>query len=147
MEDKIEIKIPASPKYLKLIRRTVLNISEIAGFSSTQCNHITLAIDEACTNIIRHAYGGNSTKPIILQIFLLKDRLRFILKDYGKKAQIEAFQSRQLDDLRPGGLGVHLIKSVMDTFELINRTRGNMLVLEKFLDNSKEADLADNEKS
>ena len=147
MEDKIEIKIPANPKYLKLIRRTVSNISEMAGFSNKQCNHLTLAIDEACTNIIRHAYSGNTKKPIILQIFLLQDRIRFILKDYGKQAQIEAFQSRNLDDVRPGGLGVHLIKSVMDKFELKRLSRGNKLVLEKLLDNSKEAELADNKKS
>lgn len=146
MEDKIEIKIPANPKYLKLIRRTVSNISEMAGFSGKQCNHLTLAIDEACTNIIRHAYGGNTNKPIILQIFLLKDRLRFVLKDYGKKAEIETFQSRNLDEIRPGGLGLHLIKTVMDKFEFLNLSRGNKLVLEKFLDNSKEAELADNQK-
>lgn len=139
MSEKIEIKIPADPKYLKLIRRTVTNICEIAQFSSKDSNQIVLAIDEACTNVIRHAYGGASMKPIILQVQILSDRIRFMLQDYGKKATIESFQSRNLEDIRPGGLGVHLIKTVMDTFDFRNNGKRNELILEKFFSNSTEA--------
>ena len=139
MDDIIEIKIPAEPKYLKLIRKFVSNICEMVNFPSKQCNRITLAIDEACANIIRHAYGGTTTQPIILQTQIFTDRIRFILRDFGKKADIESIKSRQLDDVRPGGLGVHLIKSVMDTFELKHLQAGNELILEKYFSISKEA--------
>jgi anti-sigma regulatory factor (Ser/Thr protein kinase) len=139
MNDIIEIKIPADPKFLKLIRRSVMNICELAEFSSKDSNQIVLAIDEACTNIIRHAYGGATTKPIILLITILADRIRFVLQDYGKKTSIESFQSRDLEDIRPGGLGVHLIRTVMDTFDFRNVDQRNELILEKFFSNKREA--------
>ena len=139
MDDLIQIKIPANPKYLKLIRKFVTSICEMARFSTRQSNQITLAIDEACTNIIRHAYGGATYQPIILLTRILPDRIRFILRDFGQKADLETIKSRQLEDVRPGGLGVHLIKSVMDTFEFRHIPNGNELVLEKLFSTSEEA--------
>lgn len=134
----IEIKIPANPKYLKLIRRLITDLCELAGFSVKASRHVTLAIDEACTNIIRHAYGGTTERPITLHAWLLPDRLRIVLHDEGKPATIAALQSRKLDDIRPGGLGIHLIKSVMDTFEYHAHPQMNELVLEKLFQNSRE---------
>jgi len=139
MDEIIEIQIPANPRYLKLIRKFVSNICEMVNFSNKQCNRITLAIDEACTNIIRHAYGGATDQPIILKTIILEDRIRFVLRDFGKKANLDSIQSRQLDEVRPGGLGVHLIKSVMDTFELKHVQTGNELILEKYFSITKEA--------
>ena len=139
MDDLIQIKIPANPKYLKLIRKFVTSICEMAQFSTKESNQITLAIDEACTNIIRHAYGGTTTQPIILLTKILPDRICFILRDFGKKADLEKIKSRHLEDVRPGGLGVHLIKSVMDTFEFKHLPNGNELILEKLFTTSEEA--------
>lgn len=138
MQDTIEIKISANPKYLKLIRRTVSNICEMADFSTKDCRQITLAIDEACANIIRHAYGGTTSKPIILQAKILSDRIRFILQDHGEKADLDSIQPRKLEDIRPGGLGIHLIKSVMNTVEYHHIPQGNELILEKFFSTSRE---------
>ncbi|MDZ7262628.1 MAG: ATP-binding protein [candidate division KSB1 bacterium] len=134
MADTIKIRIPADPKLLKVVRKAIYYLSEVAGFRATDCNNIALAVDEACSNIIKHAYGGTTHQPILVTGSVFQDRLEIILRDYGKKADVEAIKSRQLDDVRPGGLGVHLIKSVMDKVTYDNTLKvGNQLSLVKYL--------------
>ena len=134
MGQSIEIKIPSEPKFLKIIRAVICQVCEIVGFSPEEGNNITLAVDEACSNIIKHAYGGSTDKPIHVTCTLFRDRLEILLRDFGKKADINEIKSRELDDVRPGGLGVHLIKSVMDLVEYENRLdEGNQLQLVKFI--------------
>ena len=134
MADSIKIKIPSEPKFLKVTRAVICQLCEIMGFSPEDCNNITLAVDEACSNIIKHAYGGETGKPIQLTCSLFPDRLEILLRDFGKKADLNAIKSRELDDVRPGGLGVHLIKSVMDIVNYDNQLdEGNQLQLVKYI--------------
>ena len=134
MADSIEIKIPAEPKFLKITRAAICQVCETMGFSQEECRNITLAVDEACSNIIKHAYSGSTGKPIHVTCTLFQDRLEILLRDFGKKADIDEIKSRELDDVRPGGLGVHLIKSVMDVVKYDNRLEeGNLLQLVKFI--------------
>lgn len=133
MPKEIKIIVPSEPQFLKIVRLGVGHICEIAGFSTEDCNNITLAVDEACTNIIKYAYDGQTTKPIQITCNLFEDRVEFLLRDFGKKANLKEIKSRQLDDVRPGGLGVHLIKSVMDKVIYDNSFEiGNQLQLVKF---------------
>ena len=134
MAEVIEIRIPSEPKFLKIIRVAMGHICETMGFSPEDCNNITLAVDEACSNIIRHAYGGTSNQPIHVLCILHKNRLEVLLRDFGRKADESEFKSRELDDVRPGGLGVHLIKSVMDIVSYDNSfEQGNQLQLIKYV--------------
>ena len=91
---------------------------------------IVLGIDEACTNIIRHAYDGAS-KPFRIEMRRLKNRLRFVLRDYGIPCEKPKIQSRDLNEVRPGGLGVHIIQQVFDLVEYSPQARGTRLTLEK----------------
>ena len=134
MSETIEIKIPSEPKFLKIIRSAINHLSEIAGFSPDETNNITLAVDEACSNIIKHAYCGSTDQPIHVLCNLYEDHIEIVLRDFGKKADINEIKSRKLDDVRPGGLGVHLIKSVMDIVNYDNNfEQGNQLRLVKFV--------------
>ena len=124
--------IPAEPKYLKVNRLSIKLLCELVGFSTDESNSIMLAIDEACSNIIRHAYGGPSQQPIHIKCNIYENRIEFLIRDFGRKANIDRIKSRNLDEIRPGGLGVHLIKTVMD--EVIydtNFEQGNQLKLIK----------------
>ena len=84
---------------------------------------ITLAVVEALTNIIRHSYGGPCEKPIIVGLNKIhcgdKNRpaVEILIRDFGKQVDAKAIKSRNLDELRPGGVGVHIIHSVMDEVE------------------------------
>jgi len=94
---------------------------------------LVLALDEACTNIIRHAYQ-HEKGPVNLKMEHLKDRVRFTLRDYGKSCDPKHIRSRDLADIRPGGVGVHIIQQAFDVVTYEPHQRGTKLTLEKKLD-------------
>ncbi len=115
------------------------HISELCGFSEEECNALTIAVDEAASNIIRHTYEGNPDQEIVVKFRVLQDRLEVVLRDFGKKVDPKKIRPRNLDDIRPGGLGVHLIKTTMDEVHYDNTLEvGNQLVLAKYLPGAKE---------
>ena len=132
--DTIEITIPAKPKFLKIIRQTMNYVCKAVGFAQDEINNITLAVDEANSNIIKHAYKRPTNRPIQMKIILKNDQLQIHIRDFGKKIDIKKIKSRQLDDVRPGVLGVHLIKTVMDEVIYDNSLQqGNQLKLVKYI--------------
>lgn len=136
---EIEIKLPSDPQFLKIIRSGISHISEICSLSDEECNQVTIAVDEAASNIIKHTYGGKKDQTILVKFRLSDDRLEVILRDYGKKIDPKTIKSRNLDDIRPGGLGVHLIKTAMDEVSYDNSPEiGNVLTMAKYLAGGKE---------
>ena len=131
---EIEIKLPSDPQFLKIIRSGISHLGEICGFSSDESNAVTIAVDEAVSNIIKHAYNGERNKLIVVNFKILQDRLEIVLRDFGQKADPKSIKSRNLDEIRPGGLGVHLIRSTMDVVIYDNSLKvGNKLTLAKYL--------------
>ncbi|MFQ5601888.1 MAG: ATP-binding protein [bacterium] len=138
--DEIEIKIPSNPQLLKVVRCGVSHLCDICEFTQEERNAVILAVDEAASNIIKHAYNGAPNKPIVIIFRLLHDRLEIVLRDFGEKADPKKIKSRDLDDIRPGGLGVHLIKSTMDrVYYNTTLKEGNELTLTKYLPGKKES--------
>lgn len=101
-------------------------------FNESSIELLVLGLDEACTNIIRHAYDQGD-KPVRLEMERLHDRVRFILRDYGRPCDPKDIRSRPLEDVRPGGVGVYIIRQVFDYVKYEPRRRGTRLVLEKRL--------------
>jgi anti-sigma regulatory factor (Ser/Thr protein kinase) len=103
------------------------------GFEECAAELLILALDEACTNIIRYAYD-HECRPVRLQMERLSDRVRFVLRDYGKSCDPSKIHGRALEDIRPGGVGVHIIKQAFDRVSYNPRPRGTRLILEKQFD-------------
>ena len=99
-------------------------------FDESSIELLVLGLDEACTNIIRHAYDQDE-KPVRLEMERLHDRIRFVLRDYGRPCDPKCIRSRPLEDVRPGGVGVYIIRQVFDHVKYEPRRRGTRLVLEK----------------
>ncbi len=138
----VVFRLPSDPKLLKIVRAGIAHLCDLAGFPEEHRHRATLAVDEACSNIIMHAYGGATDQPILITARLLENGIEVVLRDYGKKADIESIKSRELDDIRPGGLGVHLIRSAMDAVVYDNTLPdGNQLTLKKFLPQSRSETL------
>jgi len=108
------------------------------GCDPETVDSMVLAINEACMNIIQHAYGPGATGNIVLEILKNKDHLIFRLIDFAKPVDERTIKSRPLDDIRPGGLGVHLINEVMDEVTFIDnpQTAGNILEMKKRINQS-----------
>ena len=120
---QIELRILANPNYLCVVRTAVRQTAGIFGFQEDKAESITLAVVEALTNIIRHSYGGSCDKPIIVGLNKIcygeenRSAIEIVIRDFGKQVDAETIKSRDLDELRPGGVGVHIIHSVMDEVE------------------------------
>jgi anti-sigma regulatory factor (Ser/Thr protein kinase) len=133
MKDLVLIKVQSDPKYLSVIRSVTAKMGELYGLSESATEDVKLAVDEACSNVIKHAYGGDTYQSILVRYKMTKKGFEVLIEDNGVKVQPESIEGRSLDDVRPGGLGVHLIKRTFDIFQFDRRKRkGNRLRLVRF---------------
>ncbi len=139
---KQKIEFASHPANLMLMRQWVRKFLESRSFPSREIDLMVLGVDEACTNIIRHAYHLAEDKLICLSVETGQGgSVRFRLRDYGERLAHGGFQPRTLEHLRPGGLGVHLIKQAFDQVDYLHKRNGTLLVLTKL--KRKEAALGD----
>jgi len=132
MKDSVTITIPSHPKYLSIVRSVTGKIAQIYEITEPLTEDMKLAVDEACANVIKHAYRGDRTKKILLKYKITKKSFNVIIEDSGIKAQADLIKGRNLDDIRPGGLGIHFIKRVFDVFQFDEtKKKGNRLILIK----------------
>ncbi len=130
--DRVDCTLPSHPKYLPLLRSLVGEGSALAGFDKDLTTRLLLAVTEAVTNVIRHVYGGATDRRVDLAMRADDGELRIDLVDYGTFIDPKHIASRPLDDVRPGGIGVHLIKTTMDRVEYRkNEHGGTTLIMEK----------------
>jgi sigma-B regulation protein RsbU (phosphoserine phosphatase) len=129
----IKISVPALPERLKLIRAAVTAAAETVGCSENCRMDIVMAVDEACQNIIRHGYKNDPDGAIVVDVRRAGDTLVIKLIDYAQPVDVETVKPRDLEDVRPGGLGVHIIREVMDEAEFKKPPEGvgNLLELTK----------------
>jgi sigma-B regulation protein RsbU (phosphoserine phosphatase) len=132
----LQLCFPAQAAELKGVRDAVREAAKGCGYSEKSAADVVLAIDEACQNIIRHAYGGESDDVIELEIEHRGDDLVFSLIDHAPAIDPNQVQPRDLDDIRPGGLGTHFIRRVMDEVKFSKPTsgRGNLLKMVRRID-------------
>jgi sigma-B regulation protein RsbU (phosphoserine phosphatase) len=120
----LQLCFPARVAELKKIREAVRRGVADCGCSAKSTADIVLAIDEACQNIIRHAYRGESDNVIKLELEHQGNRLIFSLADRAPAIDPSQVKPRDLGDVRPGGLGTHFIRRVMDEVEFQEPTSG-----------------------
>lgn len=106
---------PASTSALTEIRAAVHAAVLAAGGDEDTASGWVLAVNEACMNVIQHAYGFAEDCLLRIEVRREGDELVTLICDNGRTARIEDLQPRALDDLRPGGLGVHFIRQLTDT--------------------------------
>ena len=114
----IELYLLSQPRYLCVARAALNAALDKYGFVSDQCARVMLAVDEALTNIMRHGYDGRENEPIWMRVRPEEDNgaasVRIVIEDRARKVDPAEIRGRALKDVRPGGLGVHIIREVMD---------------------------------
>ena len=119
--EPIDLTITGELAQLRSVRRSVLEYAERFGFTADEVAHICLAVDEALVNVIEHGYGGPCQEEIHVRLGPVerdgRRGLEIRIRDFGRKIEPERICGRDLDDVRPGGLGVHIMRSVMDEVE------------------------------
>ena len=129
----VELRFPAAVDRLSVIRDSVRAAARKCGFCTPAVDDIVLAVDEACQNVIVHSYKGMADGEIVLGIFRQPNAIRFKLRDFGPDVQPNQLVSRDLDDIRPGGLGIHFINQTMDAavYQPLVGEPGNILEMIK----------------
>ena len=130
-----ELTVTAGEGQLGRVRDFVVEACEEAAFSDRETSNTKLAVDEACTNIITHAYGGTGQGDITVRIQIEPGNLRISLHDKGERFDFASIENPDLEEYvetgRKGGLGIYLINRLMDGVEYRADDAGNELVLTK----------------
>jgi serine/threonine-protein kinase RsbW len=115
------INIESKTEHLIAVRDFVSSAARNFGFGDEDVSKIALAVDEACTNIIKHAYKFDPGKSITITIRSRNGALEIVIQDFGKafdpRKIITPDMKEYLAHFRRGGLGVYLMKSLMDKVE------------------------------
>jgi sigma-B regulation protein RsbU (phosphoserine phosphatase) len=133
----MRIRVPAKPDRLKLIRAATEQTARFLDAPESWTFDLKMAVDEACQNIIRHAYGGQGEGDIMIDYIREGDVLVVHIMDFAAPVDPATVKPRSLSEVRPGGLGVHLIKSVCDEARFVTPPPGvgNLFKLTKSLAN------------
>ena len=129
----LELRFPSDPKRLRMVRERVQEVAEELGCSKKLISDLVIAINEACMNIMQHAYKGNKSGEILLEIQKDSGDLEVVLTDYAEPIDPELIRPRDLDDVKPGGLGTYFIQEIMDdcTYGHLENLAGNILKMRK----------------
>jgi len=129
----LEHHMPARAENLREMRNALRKTLDHLGVEPALRDRLVLAVDEACANIIRHAYGSEREGGIGLVVSRAEDVLSFELTDDAPCIDPDKVRPKPLGECRPGGLGVALIDTVMDTWHIepAPGRSGNRLVLRK----------------
>ena len=127
--------IQAKANQLRIVRRLIEAAARQGGGTTEFGADLALAVDEACQNIIRHAYGGECEATIQLRVRRKPTCIEVELVDFAPAVDQDKCKGRRLDDLRPGGLGVHFMHALTDRVRFLRPPAGagNRLVLSKNL--------------
>ena len=120
-EKPIKLCIFSLPAHLPVVRAAMEKVCEMVGFDADAIGNVVLSVDEALSNVIKHAYSGAEDQPIEVELTPFEASqqrgVRIRLRDYGRCVDPGEIKSRNLADVRPGGLGVHIINECMDHVE------------------------------
>lgn len=141
----LRLQLESNPDALCLVRATLQRATEVMHFPDSDSRAIVRSVDEALANVIRHAYQGRGGLPIEVTCRRLCKSagatapcgLEIILMDSGVAADPKKLRGRPLEEVRPGGLGLHFIKQSMDVVEFSRKNGKNLLRMVKHLASSK----------
>lgn len=135
---EVKVEMLSQPRYLSGARDLVSAVSKRLGFDDQACGQIALAVDEALCNVIRHGYDRRADGRIWLSIWPVEEPggeargMRIVIEDEARQVDPEKIKGRDLEDVKPGGLGVYIIKQVMNWVRYEQRDKiGMRLVLVK----------------
>jgi anti-sigma regulatory factor (Ser/Thr protein kinase) len=133
MSFHLRLGMPSDPRFLAIARAAVGELSRIYGLPDEECRGVTLAVDEALANIIRHAYKNRDDQRIEFNCDVNAEQMEFTILDRGEPPDPARICGQPLDEFSLSGRGTHLIKAIMDEVSYKQVSGGNELKLIKRL--------------
>ncbi len=137
LEQTFRLQVPSSPENLLMIRAFVAQVGEQAGLDEADVESLELAVDEACANVIEHAYANDCSQELTVQAVFDENEIRIGIVDVGRGFDPSAVPSEDLPKLvaerRSGGLGLRIIRSLMDQvrYEIEPGTKNELQMVKK----------------
>lgn len=133
---KKKLTVPGQFEYLAAIADFIAETGCEAGFAQDTIFHVQMAVDEACSNVIEHAYFGQDKGQIALTSECKKDEWVITIQDTGRPFDPQAVPKpdlnvKKLDDIKTGGLGLYFMYQLMDKVEFTFGKQGNRLRMVK----------------
>jgi serine/threonine-protein kinase RsbW len=138
-ESNFEIRVPTRTDCLEIVRDFVSKVAGKAGITREVVDDIELAVDEACSNVMLHAHRLDSKKEVRVEVRIADEKLTIQLLDEGPQfdpTQVSSPDMKEyLEQHRVGGLGIYLIRRLMDEVEYRRDSAGrNCLRMVKYFD-------------
>ncbi|MBU5266424.1 anti-sigma B factor RsbW [Virgibacillus proomii] len=138
--DFIELKVPAKAEYIGVVRLSISGIANRMGFSYEDIEDLKVAISEAITNTVNHAYHDGEGE-VTIGFGVYNDRLEIMVADRGGSFSLNEIkdnigpynETESIEDLREGGFGLFLINALMDKVQ-INNSYGVIVLMTKYID-------------
>lgn len=137
MSVHLKLDMPSHPRFLSVVRAAIDELSMTVGLPKKECDAVTLAVDEALANIIRHAYKNCYDRKVEFDCLVSEEQMEFTLLDQGEPPDPARICAQSLDELALSGRGTHLIKAIMDEVAYKQVSEGNQLKLIKRLPGAK----------
>ncbi len=135
--NKYSISVEASTAYLAEVRDFVANHASEKGLSEKDISEIRLAVDEAYTNIIKHAYKNRPKKPVQIEIGFEDSQLWISITDEGESFDPSSYNEpdlmKRIKNKQRGGMGVYLIRKLMDHVQYNRKGNLNEIKMVKHL--------------
>lgn len=138
--DFIEMRVPAKAEYVGVVRLSISGIANRMGFSYEAIEDLKVAISEAITNAVTHAYDDQDQGEVTVGFGVYEDRLEIMVADHGGSFKLEEIKdgigpyknTESVENLREGGFGLFLINTLMDKVQ-INNNYGVIVLMTKYL--------------
>jgi serine/threonine-protein kinase RsbW len=136
MGDQVEIRVASDTRWLALIRRVTDEFCQQAGIEAQERHAVILAVDEAASNVIRHAYKGDPAQELALTWRWIEGGIEIEIRDQG-----EPFDPREKtipppDEMRLSGRGLYLMRTIMDQIEYRREGSTNLVCMRKMIKTS-----------
>jgi serine/threonine-protein kinase RsbW len=130
--EPIVLDLPSEANVLNLVRAALRAVAEDGRrvrLDAREIDEVQVALQEACTNAIRHAHKGDPTKRFRVELRRLEDALEIVVRDGGEPFDLDAKRPPSPEQLQEGGYGIRIMKSWMDDVVLTRDEAGNVLRL------------------
>lgn len=134
MRDEFDMRFDSRINNIRIVRAALRTFLKLKNVHESDIFDTELAINEALANVIEHTYKFRESEKIDFNMVWKPEehKCEFLIRDYGKKIEMAKVVSRDLEDVKDHGLGVYLMKNIMDAVYFMEmEAEGNLLCLEK----------------